>query len=160
MTVRSRTNGGKVLRLAYRKTDGVRGKKLELEQIFSKPGVDIFLLNKTHLGSGRDLRFANYVFHRTDSLIRVGGTVILVHRSLCCTSLGSAAPGGYCRAPSVATRPVKLVATYLSPTRHLIKADLTECLSRGFPVLMAGDLNAKHTDWSSGLTTANGFAPA
>jgi hypothetical protein len=54
----------------------------------------------------------------------------------------------------LATSPVKL--TYLSPTRPLIESDLSECLSRGFPVLLAGDLNAKYTDWNSRLTTARG----
>jgi endonuclease/exonuclease/phosphatase family metal-dependent hydrolase len=56
----------------------------------------------------------------------------------------------------LATRPVKLVAAYLSPTRPLIESDLSECLSGGFPVLLAGDLNAKHTDWNCRLTTARG----
>jgi hypothetical protein len=56
----------------------------------------------------------------------------------------------------LASRPVKVVATYLSPTRHLIESDLTECLSGGIPVLLAGDLNAKHTDWSSRLITIRG----
>jgi hypothetical protein len=73
------------------------------------------------------------------------------HRSLCCASLGSAAPGSHL---VLATRSVKLVAAYLLPTRLLIESDLTECLSGGFPVLMAGDLNAKHTDWNSRLITA------
>jgi hypothetical protein len=54
----------------------------------------------------------------------------------------------------LATRLVKLVAAYLSPTRPLMKSDLSECLIVGFPVLMEGDLNAKHTDWNSRLTTA------
>jgi hypothetical protein len=51
---------------------------------------------------------------------------------------------------------MKLVAAYLSPTRPLIELDLFECLSGGFSVLMAGNFNAKHTDWNSLL----GFAPA
>jgi hypothetical protein len=34
----------------------------------------------------------------------------------------------------LSTRPVKFVAAYLSTTRPLIESDLTECLSRGFPV--------------------------
>jgi hypothetical protein len=46
--------------------DDVRGRKLELEQLLSEYGVDIYLLNETHLQSGRNLRFANYVCHRTD----------------------------------------------------------------------------------------------
>jgi endonuclease/exonuclease/phosphatase family metal-dependent hydrolase len=56
----------------------------------------------------------------------------------------------------LATGPVKLVAAYLSPTRPLIESDLSECISAGFPVLLAGDLNAKHTDWNSRLTTSRG----
>jgi cobyrinic acid a,c-diamide synthase len=40
-----------------------------------------------------------------------------------------------------ATRPVKLAATYLSPTQPLIDSDLTEYLGGGFPVVMAGYLN-------------------
>jgi hypothetical protein len=45
-----------------------------------------------------------------------------------------------------ATKPVKLVAAYLSPIGPLIESDLADCQSGGFHVLMAGDLNAKHTD--------------
>jgi endonuclease/exonuclease/phosphatase (EEP) superfamily protein YafD len=33
---------------------------------------------------------------------------------------------------------------------------MTECLSGGIPVLMAGDFNAKHKDWNSRLTTTRG----
>jgi hypothetical protein len=54
------------------------------------------------------------------------------------------------------TRPVKLVSAYLAPTGPMIESDMTECLSGGIPVLMAGDLNAKHKDWNYRLTTARG----
>jgi hypothetical protein len=40
----------------------------------------------------------------------------------------------------------------LSPSRPLIKSDVAACLSGEFPVLMAGNLNAKHVDWNSRLT--------
>jgi hypothetical protein len=56
----------------------------------------------------------------------------------------------------LANRLVKIVAAYLSPTGPLIESDLNECLSGGLPVLMAGDLNAKHTDWNSRLITTRG----
>jgi exonuclease III len=82
MAVRPRTNGGKAMRLAYWNADGVRGKKLELEQFLSQHGVDICLLNETHLELGRAIRFANYVCHRTDRRTRGGGTAILVHRGI------------------------------------------------------------------------------
>jgi hypothetical protein len=66
MAVRPRTNGEKALRLAYWNADGVRGRKRELEPFLSEHGVDICFLNETHLQSGKALRFANYVCHRTD----------------------------------------------------------------------------------------------
>jgi hypothetical protein len=47
---------------------------------------------------------------------------------------------------TLAGRPVKILAAYLSPSRPLIGADLTPCFGGGLPVLMAGDLNAKHVD--------------
>jgi len=42
-------------------------------------------------------------------------------------------------------RTVKILAAYLS-SRPLIGADLTACFGGGLPVLMAGNLNAKHVD--------------
>jgi exonuclease III len=70
------------LRLAYWNADGVRDRKLELEQFLGDYGVDVCLLNETHLTSGRALRFANYVCHRTDRPTLGGGTAILVHRGI------------------------------------------------------------------------------
>jgi hypothetical protein len=67
-----------------------------------------------------------------------------------------AAPGGYCHNLVLATRPVKLVAVYPSPTRPLIESDLTECLSGEFSVLMAKDFNAKNINWNPQLITARG----
>ena len=56
----------------------------------------------------------------------------------------------------LAGRPVKILATYLSPSRPLIGMVLTACFGWGLPFLMAGDLNPKHVDWNSRLTTRRG----
>jgi hypothetical protein len=53
----------------------------------------------------------------------------------------------------LANRPVKFVAAYLSPTRPLKLSALTACLSVGSLILMAEEINAKHRDWNSRLTT-------
>jgi len=53
----------------------------------------------------------------------------------------------------LAKKPVKILAAYLSPTRSLIASDLSAWLGGGLPVLMAGDLNAKHVEWNSSLIT-------
>jgi hypothetical protein len=51
---------------------------------------------------------------------------------------------------------VKIISVYLSPSHPLIGADLTACFGGGMSVLMAGDLNAKHVDCNSRLTTRRG----
>ena len=50
-------------------------------------------------------------------------------------------------------RPVKIIAAYLSPSRPIIGSERSACFRVGLPVLLAGDLNAKHVDWNSRLST-------
>ena len=57
---------------------------------------------------------------------------------------------------TLAGRPVVVLAAYLSPTRPLIGAELSACFGVGLPVLMAGDLNAKHVDWNTRLSKRRG----
>jgi hypothetical protein len=60
MTARPRrANEGKALRLAYWNEDGVRGRKLELDQFISEHGVDICLLNETHSEYDQTFQLAN-----------------------------------------------------------------------------------------------------
>jgi hypothetical protein len=106
------TNGRKTLLLASWNTNGVRSRKLKLDRFLSEHGVDICLLNETH-----------FELYRAPTCPRG-------HRSLCCASLVSAAPGSYC---------------------HALK-----CLNGGLSTLVAGDLDGKRTNSSFGITRARG----
>jgi hypothetical protein len=55
---------------------------------------------------------------------------------------------------TLAGRPVKIIAAYLSPSRPLIGVDLTAYFGGRVPVLIVDDLNAKQ--WNSRLTTKRG----
>ena len=57
---------------------------------------------------------------------------------------------------TLAGKPVLILAAYLPPFRPLIETDLTACFGGDLPVLMAGDLKAKHVDWNSRLNTRRG----
>jgi hypothetical protein len=154
-----RTEQCKALRLACWNPDGVRGRRLELEHFRSKHGVDICLLSETFLNPDAAFRLANFVCHFTDRPTAGGGTSILVRRGIVHHSVP--VPGlTHLEATSIqvtmAGRPVIIHAVYLSPSRPLIGADLTACFGGGLPVLMAGDLNAKHVDWNSRMTTRRG----
>ena len=101
----------------------MRGIKLELEQYLSQHGVDICLLSEIFLNPGEAFRLANYVCHRTDRPTAGGGTAILVRRGI--THHSVPVPGlTQLEATSIqvklASRPVKVVAAYLSPSLPLI----------------------------------------
>jgi hypothetical protein len=137
--------------------DDIHGRKLELEHFLSDHSI--YALSEKNLEPGGALRFANYICHRTDRPTRGGGKEILVRSGIDnyavpvsgLQHLGTAAIHVV-----LTNRPVKFVATYVSPTRLLIKSELTECLSGFSSVLMGGDLNAKHRDWNCRLTTSRG----
>ena len=57
---------------------------------------------------------------------------------------------------TLANKLVKILAAYLSPSCPLIRAELTSCFGRGLPVLLPSELNAKHVDWNSRLSTRLG----
>ena len=137
----------------------MRGRKLELEDFLSQHGVDICLLIETFLNPGETFRLANYVCHRTDRPTPGGGTAILVRGGI--TNHSVPVPGlTQLEATAIlimlAGRPVKVLAAYLTPSRPLIGADLDACFGGVLPVLMDGDLNAKHVDWNSRLSTRKG----
>jgi exonuclease III len=123
MAARPRRAPVKALRLACWNADGVRGRKLELEQFLSEHGVDICILNETHLVAQRALRFANYVCQRTDRPTPGGDTAILVQKGIDHYAVPVSGLQ-YLEATAIhialATRPVKLVSAYLAPTSPLM----------------------------------------
>jgi hypothetical protein len=95
-------------------------------------------------------------YRQTDSR---DGTAVLVRRGIAHHSVPI--PGlTHLQATAIqitmAGKPVKILAAYLCPSRTLIGADLSACFGGGMPVLVAGDLNAKHVDWNSRLSTRGG----
>ena len=155
----SRTDRGKSLRLAYSNANGVRGTKEELVQFLSEKGIDICLLNETHLRDGEWFRKANYVCHRNDRPTRGVGTAILVRRGIdhhAVPILGLQQLEATAVQLNLSGRPIKLVAVYIAPDRPTLDDDLSECFRGNILVLMAGDLNAKHSGWDSRANSRSG----
>jgi len=154
-----RTERAKPLRLACWNSDGVRGRKIELEYFLNQHVVDTCLLSETFLNHGQAFRLPNYVRHRTDRPTAGGGRAILIRRGT--THQSVPIPGlTHLEATAIqvtmAGKPVIIIPAYLSPSRPLIGADLFACFGGGMPVLMAGELNAKHVDWNLRLSTRRG----
>jgi hypothetical protein len=88
---------------------------------------------KTHLHLDQALRSANYLYHQTDCPTR-GGPAILVrrgtdHYTVPVSDMQHLEVKNI--RPVLVNRPINVVAVYLSPTRPLIKSNLTERLSGG-----------------------------
>ena len=79
-----------------------------------------------------------------------GCTAILVRRG---TAHHSVPVSGLNHMQAPADRPVNIRKAYLSPSHLLIGAKLSIPFCRWLPHLLAGDLNAKHVDWKSRLST-------
>jgi hypothetical protein len=60
---------------------------------------------------------------------------------------------------TLAGRAVKVLAAYLSPSRPLLRADLTPSFGGDLLVLMADDLNAKQVDWEVSADDETGETP-
>jgi len=82
--------------------------------------------------------------HSTNRLTEGDGTAIL----LCCSITKI-----YPSKEVLASKPVKHLAVYLSFSMPLFVSDLSHFLRGDLAIHMAGDLNAKHIDWNSGLIT-------
>jgi hypothetical protein len=132
----------------------VLGRKIELEDFLNEHGVYICLLSETFLNHGQAIRLANYVCHRTDRPTAGDGTTIQVHHSVPIPGMNHLEATAI--QVTMAGKPMKIFSAYLSPSRPLIGADLSACFGGGMPDLMAGDLNAKHVDWNSRLSTRRG----
>ena len=78
-----------------------------------------------------------------------GDTAILVRRGIVHHSV-SVSSLTHMKATAIqfifAGIPVNIHAAYISPSRPPIGGNLAACFGGGLPVLMAGDLNAKHVD--------------
>jgi hypothetical protein len=109
---------GKALLLTFRNADGVRGRRIELDHFLAQHGVDVCLLNETHLDPEQAFRF--YVCHRIDRSTKGGRTAVLVRQGI--EHHDVPVPGlRHLEATAIelklAGKPAKILAIYLSPCR-------------------------------------------
>jgi hypothetical protein len=121
--------------------------KLELEQFLGEHDTDVFLLKET----GADLCFAKYNSQRNYRLWKKAQRKLSAKAQIItlCPVSGLQHIETTATLPMLVLRSVKLFAR-----TNLDRVALDRMSVRWLPVLMAGDLNAKDTDWNSRLNTA------
>lgn len=140
--------------------NGLRTKIHEFREFLPRLGVDIALVSETHLKPGHRVGISNYLHYRNDREIgRGGGTAIFIKSNLPHSEIPTPANLQIeATLVQVQTRTgsITIGSLYNPPTKKLEKADLESLINLDRKVIMAGDLNAKHSDWHSQTTNANG----
>jgi hypothetical protein len=142
------------LRLARWNADRVRGRKPELLHFLSQHSVDICLLNETFLNPGQAFRLANSLppHTQTDSRRRCSHPGPPWYSPTLSTHSGADPLGSHCCSSHIGRE------TGENPCGlHLIFPPIDRSgPDRLFWRGIAGDLNAKHGDWNSLLTSRRG----
>lgn len=135
---------------------GIRNKKAELLHYLNKNKIPIALITETHLTDREKFNNRNYSTYRLDRNNRQGGGVaILVHKTVKhnlvdlpitnrteCVAIGL----------KIGRHTVTLICTY-NPPGDIDINDIENLIGTNNNIILAGDLNAKHTDW--GCRTSN-----
>jgi exonuclease III len=149
-------------RLIFWNCNGVIAQKTELELLLLNEDIGIVLLNETLLGPKSKLKISQYATYRTDRTQTKrpsGGTAILIkhsikHHEIIIPALESLEATGI--QAMLDGKLTTIIAAYKSPRKKLITKDIDILLKLGKRIIIAGDLNCKHTDWHSRLNNTNG----
>ena len=140
--------------------NGIPNKILEFRDFLAREKVDVALISETHLKPNRQVKVPNFDCYRTDRLNgRAGGTAIYIKNSIKheevvlptdleieCTCVKISTSRGY----------LFLVACYNPPKSRLAESDFRVLSGLGDRLILAGDFNAKHINFNSNITNANG----
>lgn len=149
------------MKILFWNAQSIRNKKHEFLQLLQDNRIHVALINETHLNTNDKFTLRNYKVHRSDRVNRRGGgTAIAIHKSIQHTAIPLTQLQ---RTEATAVRiivdnkPITLIAVYNPPGD--ISVDEIEALLRtSNSVIIAGDVNAKHTCWNSRSVNQAGVA--
>jgi retron-type reverse transcriptase/endonuclease/exonuclease/phosphatase family metal-dependent hydrolase len=155
------------LRITFWNANGIARQINEVKDFITRLNIDIFLVNETHLRAGDNLRIPNYRTYRNDRKDkRGGGTAVLIKKDIPHYALPDLQLSQI-EATQIAVQTkngiVRMIAAYCPPSNRLTTGDLNTLfpITKGKgtsppPTVLAGDLNAKHTEWNSCISNTKG----
>ena len=155
-------NTAQQLRLVYWNANGLRTKRNDLELFARHHGLDVILVNETHLRAGCRANISGYTLHRDDRTDRQGGGTAVYIRSQMKhykepTPALERAEATIIVVEQADGERIRIVSFYNPPNRLLLTDDLKALLDSQLPTIMAGDFNAKHQKWNSSRANRNGL---
>lgn len=145
-----------LLRIVAWNARSVLQRRNELLFFLRDKNVDVALISETHLQPRHQFKVPGYAVYRTDRPPRGrgnpgGGTMVMVNRRLVHRIHGMAAGGLEATGVFIHAMgyEILVVAGYLAPRAGFDPAPFDLLFDHPSPVIVAGDLNAKHRSWNS-----------
>ena len=156
----SRATGHQQLRIMHWNAEGVRNKKLELQQFLHKKKIDICCIQETHLNKHSTVRFSirGYETHRLDRADRPkGGVLTLVKTNLTSVELQRSEDAANTEFITVKlTLPDKnlIICNLYSPPNKMIQLHSLQPSSEDW--IIVGDFNSHSPSWGYSSLDAKG----
>lgn len=136
----------------------------ELREFVRNREIDLLLIQETWLKSSivKGLSIPKYTLLRNDRKddVGYGGTAIYYKKALHCSPLPTPTlenmEATVCRLAMTGHRSLIIASVYISPKKPPLKSDFEALLSLGDSIILFGDFNSKHTDWTCSSTNPNG----
>ncbi|KAL4144100.1 hypothetical protein QTP88_006330 [Uroleucon formosanum] len=142
--------------------DGLKNKRNTLLAFLTHHNIDIACITETHLSSLDEIKFPGYIPHRTDRVTQsraMGGVAILVRARIkqqVIPNLNLLSLEAVAVLIKLNNRYVTIVSAYQPPSRQMQMSDYDKVMNLDNSIIMAGDLNAKHTNWGCRVINPNG----
>lgn len=150
----------KPINIVFWNANGIRRATTEIQLLAESCKADAILVCETRLSKNQNFGLPNYITYRNDRVGQAGGgTAVLLRKNLrhypidlpILRTVEATAV-----VVSIGGREVVLSSVYNRPAMPLSTEDLDVLLSIKPMAILAGDLNAKHTDWNSTTTNTRG----
>lgn len=149
------------LTLATFNADGLLKQMNLVRDFVVRNDVDVLLVQESFLKPNIcDPVIENFSVVRNDRVNINGGTLIYFKQFLDCVPLEPPPllniEASICRLEMTGHEAIVIASVYLSPNKTILESDVNSLLSLGKSVILAGDLNSKHTRWNSKCINARG----
>lgn len=152
----------KIIKLINWNANGIRNKLLELEELLNRAHVDVCFVTETKLSTKLErIYIKNFNCYRADreAANTGGGVAILINKRLGSVTIPYTIDNK--KITSIETVAVKIndimfIAAYKNPQTESIMDDLKFLYNSHDKIIMAGDINAKHTAWGNSCHNKTG----
>ena len=153
----SRTTGHQTLRIVHWNAEGVRQKKLELQQFLKVQKIDVCCIQETHLNNTHRFSIRGYEIHRVDRADRPkGGVLTLVKTSIPSTEVqrSEKADTEYITVKLILPDRNLTICNLYSPPNKAINLQILQPNSEDW--MIVGDFNGHSPSWGYPIINAKG----